>query len=217
MRKNLFKHWRCTSMEFWNSDLTEKSWSILQDIQKEKFRFVLIGGWASYLWTKQHKSRDIDIIIPDYKELEILKKKYSLNKNDHLKKYEIKFGEVDIDIYLPHYSKLALPPEIALQHTTKIEGFEVVTSETLLILKQGAELDRKDSVKGQKDKIDIITLLLYANPNIKTYNILLKENNLEHYKQRLRTIITTFKEIQHVGLTRHTYARKKKELLKNIR
>ncbi|MBI4139644.1 hypothetical protein HY483_01640, partial [Candidatus Woesearchaeota archaeon] len=69
-------------MEFWNSDLTEKSWSILQDIQKEKFRFVLIGGWASYLWTKQHKSRDIDIIIPDYKELEILKKKYSLNKND---------------------------------------------------------------------------------------------------------------------------------------
>ena len=43
-------------MEFWNSLLTQKSWELLQKLSKEKFRFILIGGWAAYLWTKQHKS-----------------------------------------------------------------------------------------------------------------------------------------------------------------
>ncbi|MEK6868552.1 MAG: hypothetical protein AABX98_07040 [Nanoarchaeota archaeon] len=60
-------------MEFWNSLLTEKSWKILQDLKKEKFRFIVIGGWAAYLWTQQHKSKDIDIILPELKDLTILK------------------------------------------------------------------------------------------------------------------------------------------------
>ena len=203
-------------MEFWNSDLTEKSWKILQDIKKEEFRFIIIGGWAAYLWTRQHKSRDIDVIIPNYSEFEILKKKYILNKNDHLKKYEVKFEEIDLDIYLPHYSILAVPPEYAVKHTTMIEGFEVVQPEILLVLKQGAEMNRKDSVKGQKDRIDIITLLLYSPIDKKKYETILKENNLQQYKERLKTIITTFKEVEHVGLTIHTYAKKKKEILNTI-
>ena len=61
-------------MEFWNSLLTEKSWNILQELKKENFRFIVIGGWAMYLWTKQHKSKDIDIILPAIKDLEFLKK-----------------------------------------------------------------------------------------------------------------------------------------------
>jgi len=73
----------------------------MQDLKKEKFRFIVIGGWAIYLWTGQHKSKDVDIIIPDFKELESLNKRYILKKNDRLKKYEIKIEEIDIDIYLP--------------------------------------------------------------------------------------------------------------------
>jgi len=96
-------------VEFWNSLLTEKSWNILQEI-KGKFDFILIGGWASYLWTKTHKSKDIDIII-DLKTLYKIKNEYKLIKNDRLKKYEIKFGEIDVDIYVPYYSKLSLPIE----------------------------------------------------------------------------------------------------------
>ena len=50
-------------MEFWNSLLTEKSWKIMQSLKKEKFRFIIIGGWGAYLWTKEHKARDINMII----------------------------------------------------------------------------------------------------------------------------------------------------------
>ena len=95
--------------------------------EKEGFRFIIIGGWAAYLWTKQHKSKDIDVIIPDYETLSFLKKKYVLNKNDNLKKYEVKFEEIDLDIYVPHYSTLALPVQDALKNTSFVEGFEVVS------------------------------------------------------------------------------------------
>ena len=83
-------------MEYWSTIITEKSWDVLQRIKKE-FDFVLIGGWATYLWTKGHKSKDIDIII-DFKELDKLKLNYNLNKNDSLKKYEIKTEGIDIDV-----------------------------------------------------------------------------------------------------------------------
>src|SRR3989344_179180 len=94
--------------EFWNSLLTEKSWNLLQELKKEH-SFILIGGWAVYLFTKQQKSKDIDIVI-DIKELQKFKSE-NLNKNDNLKKYEIKREDIDIDIYLEHYSRLAIPAE----------------------------------------------------------------------------------------------------------
>lgn len=203
-------------MEFWNSLLTEKSWKILQELKKEPFRFIVIGGWANFLWTRQHKSKDIDIIIPDFKELEILSKKYHLNKNDHLKKYEIKFGEIDIDIYLPYYSRLILPLETILKNLTKIEGFEVVQPEILLILKQGAELDRKESLKGQKDQIDILSLLCFAEIDFGKYRKLLKEKNLEHFRTRLKEIVQTFQEVRYLGMNVKDYARIKRELMGKI-
>ena len=95
-------------MEFWSSILTEKSWNLLKKLSKDKFRFILIGGWAAYLWTGLHKSKDIDIVIYDFKDLEYLKENYDLRKNDSLKKYEIKFDEIDVDVYVIHYSKLTL-------------------------------------------------------------------------------------------------------------
>ncbi len=203
-------------MEFWNSLLTEKSWQVMQDLKKEKFRFIVIGGWATYLWTKQHKSKDIDIIIPDFKSLENLKQKYDLRKNDGLKKYEIKFEEIDLDIYVPHYSKLSIPIESITSITTKIEGFEVITTEALLILKQGAELDRQYSVKGQKDRIDIMTLLVYSEIDFKKYAEMLLQHDLKHYKQRLKEIITSFKEFKYLNTNAHEYAKTKKELLKKL-
>ncbi len=203
-------------MEFWNSLLTEKSWQIMQEMKKEKFRFIVIGGWAAYLWTKQHKSKDIDVIIPNFKELEILSKKYALRKNDNLKKYEIKIEEIDIDIYLPYYSKLALPVDFIVKNTTKIENFEVVLPEILLILKQGAELDRKDSVKGQKDRIDVMTLLCYSNINFNVYKSILEEHKLLHYRERLKQIVQTFRDINMLNLNVKDYSAIKRDLLKKI-
>jgi len=203
-------------MEFWNSLLTESSWKILQNLKSEKFRFILIGGWAAYLFTKQHKSKDIDVIIPNFSDLEILKQKYNLIKNDDLKKYEIKINDIDIDIYVPFYSKLALPIEALSKETTKIESFEVVKSEILLILKQGAEFNRASSVKGQKDRIDIITLLCYSNIDFENYRKFLKNFKLEGYRGRLKEIIKNFKDFKYININEKDYSKKKRELLERL-
>ena len=112
-------------MEFWNSQLTEKSWKILQELRR-KYNFILIGGWATYLWTRQKKSKDIDIVV-EINELQKLKKEF-LSKNNHLKKYEIKIDEIDVDIYVPYFSKFAIAPENFKRYVKKINGFNVVFS-----------------------------------------------------------------------------------------
>lgn len=203
-------------MEFWNSLLTEKSWDIMQQLKKEHFKFIVIGGWAIYLWTKQHKSKDIDIVITNFRDLELLGKRYKLNKNDRLKKYEIKIEGIDIDIYLLHYSRFALPRELITKYTSKIEGFEVVRPEILLILKQNAEFDRGDSVKGQKDRIDIMTLLCYSNIDLKLYRKILEEGKLIDYRKRLRQIIQTFRELKYLNINANDYAKIKRRLLEVV-
>jgi hypothetical protein len=86
-------------MEFWNSDITEESWNKLQEMRKS-FDFILIGGWAIYVYTKMHKSKDIDIIV-DYDVLRSLGSLGKVQKNDRLHKYEIKSERFDIGVYLP--------------------------------------------------------------------------------------------------------------------
>ena len=203
-------------MEFWSSLLTEKSWNLLKELSKKDFKFIVIGGWAAYLWTKLHKSKDIDIIVPDFKDLEYLKKNYDLRKNDSLKKYEIKFEEIDVDIYVPYYSKLALPVEEIKGLITKIENMQVVKPEILLVLKQGAELDRKDSVKGSKDRIDIMALLIFSEIDFKKYNSLLEKHNLKHYLDRLFSIINNFDGIKYLELNPREFKLKKGELLRKL-
>jgi len=177
-------------MEFWNEAIVERSWEILKKISRE-FDFVLIGGWAIYLWSKGQKSRDIDIII-EYGALDYLKKNYPLKKNDFLKKYEIIINEVDIDIYLTYFSRFPIPIEDIIQKKTKIEGFTIVLPEILLILKQNAEFDRKDSIKGQKDRLDIINLLMKVDIDWLKYKELIDKYSLQGYRERLIHIIKTF-------------------------
>src|SRR3989338_1678231 len=184
-------------MDYWHNILTEKSWEILQKI-KSDFNFTLIGGWAVYLWAKTHKSKDIDIII-DFETLSKLKEKYGLRKNEHLKKYEIKQEEIDIDIYVPYYSKLIIPLEEI--ETEKIEAFTVAKLEYLLVLKQGAEMERKESEKGEKDRVDILSILFNCSINYRLYQRILKKHNLEHLLERLVKIVKGFDNYKYLNLT----------------
>ncbi|HIH16651.1 MAG TPA: hypothetical protein HA252_04570 [Candidatus Diapherotrites archaeon] len=170
--------------EFWPEIVTKASWEELQRLAKE-MDFVLIGGWAAYLWTDQHKSRDIDLIV-SHEMLARLKERYELVKNARLKKYEIKRGEFDVDVYVPFFSPLVVPPEdILARHHTRIRGIQVVSLEALLVLKQAAYLDRRGSIKGKKDEIDLLTLLLYASPDWTRYLGLLKEYGKQSYAESL--------------------------------
>ncbi len=202
-------------MEFWNSTLTEKSWKLLQELKG--FRYIVIGGWAAYLWTNLHKSKDIDIVLENFEDLAFLKTKYDLSKNNNLKKYEIKIEEIEIDVYVPFFSTLAVPVDEIHKHTAKIQNFKVVKPAILLILKQGAEQDREQSVKGQKDRIDIMTLLLNANIDFKEYFNLLKKYNKEYLYERLKNIISNFREIKYLNVNPGKFKLKKQEIMKKLK
>lgn len=202
--------------EFWSEEITLASWKKLTEISKE-FDFILIGGWAAYLWTKMHKSKDIDLVV-DYETLETLKQKYDLNKNERLKKYEIKLETFDIDIYVAHYSKLTIPVAQLKKHVASIEGINTVVPEILVILKQGAEIDRRGTLKGRKDRVDILTLLNYSPFNISKYKLLLKELKLDHLEQELKNEINTFdqKESEYLGLNLKEFVNWKKKFLQGF-
>ena len=201
-------------MEYWNTIVTEKSWNVLQRIKNE-IDFILIGGWAIYLWAKSHKSKDIDIVV-DYKELEKLKLNYNLNKNDILKKYEIKIEDIDIDIYLPFYSKLLLLGNIK-NYVTKVESFRVAKPEVLLILKQSAEIDRSNTEKGMKDRIDIMDLLLKCDINFAEYKRFLEKEKLVNFKKKLIEIVSKFNELKYLDLSPRQFKLKKEEIIKSIK
>jgi len=135
-------------MEFYHEIITEKSFKILQNL-KRQFDFILIGGWAVFLYARTLKSKDIDIIV-DYNQLAKLKRILDVSKNERLKKYEAKIEEVDIDIYLPHYSNIGFPSEEIKNYFQSVEGFKVPLPEVLLILKTYVWSQRKNTSKGKK-------------------------------------------------------------------
>ena len=207
-----------TAKEFWHESLTQQSWQKLQEFSKQ-FDLTVIGGWGVWLWTKQHKSKDIDIIV-DFQTLQELKQKFLLEKNDRLKKYEIKLESFDVDIYVPFYSKLALPIEDLIKERTKIEGINTVACEALLILKQGAEIERRQSIKGQKDLIDIWTLLAFAPIGFKKYFQILTEHKKQEFGKELLKEIADFNPVdseKYLGIKFKEFIRQKKQLLEKIK
>ncbi|MFP4116092.1 MAG: hypothetical protein ACLFTQ_02705 [Candidatus Aenigmatarchaeota archaeon] len=176
--------------EYWNENLTKASWKKLQELSQE-YDFILIGGWAAYLWTGKNKSKDIGIIV-DFDTLERFKQDFDLKKNDKLKKYEVRMEGFDIDIYVPYYSDLIL--DLDDVKTTRIEGIKTLALEELLILKQDAEIDRRGSVKGKKDRIDILTILIYGDVDMKRYRKLIEDNGIEEFKRELETVVREFKD-----------------------
>ena len=200
-------------MEFYQQLVTQKSWQILKNLQ-QKFSFVLIGGWAVWLYTKALKSKDIDIVV-DYETLGSFKENFEIVKNERLKKYEAKVAEVDIDIYLPFWSDPGLPPELISQYSTVKEGFRVPKPEILLILKQNVYETRKASIKGQKDKIDIFSLLSLPLDFV-FYKKILKEAGQEKIIGNLKTLLKTTIRIKEIGLRNHQMASLRKRVLGQI-
>lgn len=195
--------------------ITDKSWKLLQQF-KRRHDFILIGGWAVYLYTKQLKSKDIDVIV-EYEELERLRNEHELSKNDRLKKYEIHLEEIDVDIYVPHFSDLGLPVEIIQEHTTMQEGFTLPKKEVLLILKQHAWHDRGHSLKGEKDRIDIIGLLNTGGIDWALYKKLVAAHNLASHIAGLRDLLQSTIEVPELNLNAHQFSRLKREVLSKLR
>lgn len=198
-------------MTYYHDLITEKSWKALQELKK-KHSFILIGGWAVYLYTNALKSRDIDFIC-DYGELGKFKKQYDLAKNDRLKKYEIHMGEFDIDIYVPFFSDLAISTDDLRKMVRSVSGFQVLEPEALLILKQKAYSDRAGSAKGKKDELDIISLL-NGHIDFGKYRALLKKYGLTDYEVGLKKLLTEVREAPEIALNEYKFAKLKKRIFK---
>jgi len=201
-------------MEYYHDLITEKSFKILQNL-KRKFKFILIGGWAIFLYTKALKSKDIDIIV-DYDELENFKKEFDIVKNERLKKYEVKIEQIDIDIYLPYYSNIGLRIEEVKKYTQSIEAFEVPIPEVLLILKTYTFFQRRNTTKGRKDLVDIFSLLLKEIINWQEYKELIKKYDLEEINKKLKELVSSTKSISELNLLNHQLSRLKRKILENL-
>ncbi|MBI3116011.1 MAG: hypothetical protein HYZ12_01605, partial [Thaumarchaeota archaeon] len=176
----------------WREEVTEQSWRLLQRLRSE-FPFTLVGGWAVYLYTHRLKSKDIDIIV-GLDILERLKAGYEIRKNGRLRKYEFTADGIDVDTYVPFYSELGIPAEELLETSGDLEGFKVPQLEHLLATKQKAEVDRRGSEKGLKDRVDILSLLLFCNVDLASYARLLSRHGLNEYLEELRRVVAQSKQ-----------------------
>lgn len=201
-------------MAYYHNLITEKSWQELQRLKKNH-DFILIGGWAVYLYTKTLKSKDIDIIV-DFDQLPVLEKEYQVTKNDRLKKYQALKGEIEIDIYLPHYSQIGIPVADLVKQTQIVAGFTVLKPNCLIALKFFTLKQRGHSVKGQKDFIDIISLFRAKEHDWEEIKKLITRYRLESSLQNFKETLDNYYEVPELVLNKHTFARLKKHLLAKL-
>lgn len=201
--------------EFYHNIITAKSFELLQSVKKQ-YNFVLIGGWAVFLYSHALKSKDIDIII-DYPELAKLKEHYQVAKNDRLKKYEIQQGETDIDIYLPHYSALGIDIEKITQNAILREGFLVPELEILFMMKLFAWENRRGSVKGQKDELDIFSLAMLSEFDWLKYSRYVSTYKFGEQHNEFIALLKTARDIDELNINEQQMAKFRKKILKDLK
>ena len=201
-------------MQFYHDFITQKSFEYLQKL-KNKFQFILIGGWAVFLYTKSLKSKDIDIIV-DYENLAKMKEAGEIRKNNRLKKYEVSEGNFDIDIYVPYYSELGMPIEEIQKNSKNKEGFTAPEPEILLLLKLYAWHNRRGSAKGQKDELDIFSLALLSEFDWRKYAGFVEKYDFSELNKEFKNLLKATRRIKDLNINKQKMAKSKKRILEKI-
>jgi len=201
-------------MQFYHDFITQKSFEYLQKL-KNKFQFILIGGWAVFLYTKSLKSKDIDIIV-DYENLAKMKEAGEIRKNNRLKKYEVSEGNFDIDIYVPYYSELGMPIEEIQKNSKNKEGFTAPEPEILLLLKLYAWHNRRGSAKGQKDELDIFSLALLSEFDWRKYAGFVEKYDFSELNKEFKNLLKATRRIKDLNINEQKMAKSKKRILGKI-
>ncbi|PIP27870.1 MAG: hypothetical protein COX29_04245 [Candidatus Moranbacteria bacterium CG23_combo_of_CG06-09_8_20_14_all_35_22] len=201
-------------MQYYHNIITQKSFDFLKEFNAD-FDFVLIGGWAVFLYSRALKSKDIDIIV-DYENLAKLKEKFAVFKNDRLKKYEIQTGEFDVDIYVSHYSYLGVEVSEIEKRVFSKKGFQIPELEALFILKLFAWHNRRGSAKGQKDELDIFSLTFLPEFDWKKYWELIKLFNFSDYHKNFTTLLKKTRQIPELNINKQQMAKIRKTILEKL-
>lgn len=162
--------------QFWNEEQTRRSRELLNNLSKE-VDFVLIGGWAVFMYARQQMSLDVNIAIA-YDSLEYFRR-YGIEdyKNARIK-YSIIEGTY-VDLFIEDFSDkdMPFPIKTVLDNHLNIEGIKVVDKELLLILKLWGYF-RADQQKIRKDILDVIALLLYGDINLERFRELVESYSI---------------------------------------
>lgn len=196
-------------MQYYHDLVTDMSFQELGNLRRLT-DFVLIGGWAVYYYTKQLKSKDIDIII-DYPALSIIQDKYTYVKNVRLRKYEAVKQEVQIDIYVPYYSNIGIPVEDLISKTTKVSGYTLLELEYLFALKLYTLSERGRKPKGRKDFLDLLTLILIDKVDFDKVKQILKKYSLAGMAT-LKQFLRETQAVRELNLNSHAMAKLKKKI-----
>ena len=194
-------------MSFYHNLITQKSFEELKKL-RQTTDFILIGGWAVYFYTHQLKSKDIDIIT-DYAQLEKIGRNYQLTKNERLKKYEARRDEVQIDIYLPFYSNLGIPVEVLQKQTQTVENFTLLEANYLTALKIHTFHQRGQTPKGQKDFLDVVSLLTSPWVDTKKVKEIVKKYQIK--TNLWEKLAKETSQIPELNLNTHRWARIKRQ------
>ena len=201
-------------MSYYHDIVVQKSWEELS-ILRRNLDFLLIGGWAVYFYTKGLKSKDIDIIV-SFEHLSRIEKLYSLSKNERLRKYEARKQEIQIDIYLPHYSDLGIPVVDLIDKEEKIDGYRVLQINYLFALKMHALANRGRSEKGRKDFLDLISLWQTEKVNGRTVKEIMRKHQLYKDVKVWREFLQEAGEIKELNLNYHQFSRLRKQILQEF-
>lgn len=201
-------------MQFYNDFITQESFAYLQKMRKI-YKFILIGGWAVYLYSKSLKSKDIDIIV-DYEVLAKMKEMDEVFKNERLKKYEINTGHFDVDIYVPHYSDLGIKAEEIGNFVTNKEGFDVPALEVLFLMKLFAWHNRRGSAKGQKDELDILSLAILPEFDWKKYLELISKFSFSRFNEEFIALLKNTRGIKELGVNEQGMSKVRKSIMMSL-
>ena len=142
---------------------------IIDAEEEHNFRFVLIGGWATWAYNSYMKSRDIDIVVrkEDYWKLKnfLLSLGFSETYGGHLGKkgFAMLYGgdKIEIDVYddtIAGFDSARVIKNAAKKVIDdKPTGVASITD--LAIMKLKSAIDRLGSAKGEKDLSDLLAIL----------------------------------------------------------
>lgn len=197
--------------QFYHNLITEKSWQLLQELNRER-AFILIGGWAVFLYSGTLKSKDIDLIL-DYSELARLKEKCDVSKNERLHKYEIKREGIDVDIYVPYFSQLGVAVEEIQKNINNRQGFNVPQLEILFLLKLFAYAERQGTLKGKKDELDILSLSFLDEFNWPDYRSRVRELKFEKQHNLFVSLLKTTVSVPELQINKQKMARTRRRIM----
>jgi hypothetical protein len=134
---------------------------------------VFIGGVAVYLHARRARtsvppeaSYDADFMI-SRSDFGILKDLEEVTSNPRLGRHQMLSEGVEFDVYVERGNRLIVPYDEVAAHAASVDGLRLACLEHLLVLKLEALRHRSHSLKGDKDRRDVVQIGLMLGRGVR--------------------------------------------------